>query len=333
MKILKKIFKVLFWVLVVFLLAILFFYFKFSPTKNPKWGINFSANQARYLGLNPKDVYSEMLTDLKPKKLRLVTYWEDIEKEKGSYQFQDIDLMLFQAEKAGAKVTLVVGHKQPRWPECHHPDWYNALSEAQKREALLNFVKASVMHFKNFSIIERWQVENEPFFNFGPDCRVLTLKELKEEVNLVKSLDNRPILITDSGEKGDWFSAGSVADVFGTTMYRTVFHSRFNRYITYPLPPAWYKVRSGMLLAFTSVKQVIGAELQAEPWFEGNFHDTSIDKQLEIMSLEKFSGNITYAKNTGLSEHYLWGVEWWYYMKQNGYPEFWEKIKVLIYNN
>jgi hypothetical protein len=329
MKFFKRILKIFFWILLACIILTVFFYFKFSPTTNPTWGVNFSPNQAKYLGLNPKNVFSEMLSEIKPKKLRLMAYWEDVEETKGKFNFSEMDLMLFQAEQAGAKVTLVIGHKQPRWPECHEPNWYSKLSSLEKKQTLFEYLKVSVEHFKTFFAIERWQVENEPFFNFGPNCPVLNFNDLKEEVSLVKSLDTRPVVITDSGEKGGWFSAARLSDIFGATMYRTVFHSRFNRYITYPLPPAWYRVRAGMLEVFTSVKKVIGVELQAEPWFEKDFYSASVSEQLKIMDINTLSNNISYAKNTGLPEHFLWGVEWWYFMKQNGHSEFWNKIRSL----
>lgn len=332
MKIGKRIFKIILAALGVALILAFYFYFRFKPTVNPIWGINFSTAQARYLGLNIQEVYQDILTDLKPKKVRLMVYWEDIEGERGEYNFDEMDSLLKLSEKAGTKIILVVGHKEPRWPECHHPEWYNNLDEAAKRQAALSLVKAEAEHFKVFSAIERWQVENEPFFNYGPNCPTLTSRELEDEIDLVKTLDPRPIVVTDSGEKGLWIPAAKLADIFGTTMYRTVHQSKFGGYFTYPLPPAWYRMRAGMAEALTQVKNVIDVEMQAEPWFKSDFYSAPVDEQLKLMDVKKLRKNFNYAKATGLPEHYLWGAEWWYYMKGRGHPEFWEAAKQLILN-
>src|SRR6266404_916230 len=100
-----------------------FFYFYYHPTINPVWGINFSPNQARYLGLDPTQTFSAILKDLKPKKIRLVAYWETFEPRQGEFNFSETDALLKAASDNGTKITLVLGKKQPRWPECHVPDW------------------------------------------------------------------------------------------------------------------------------------------------------------------------------------------------------------------
>ena len=48
------------------------------------------------------------------------------------------------------------------------------------------------------------------------------------------------------------------------------------------------------------------------------------------MSFEKFNENIEYAKKTGFDEMYLWGVEWWYWMKQKGDNSYWNRVKELF---
>lgn len=321
--------KTIFWALVIPSVLAVFCFFYFKTANTPLWGVNFSPDQARYLRLDPIETLSAILNELNIKKIRLVAYWETIEKEKGKYDFTETEALLKIAEKNGAKVILVLGRKQPRWPECHEPYWHKTLSVQEQKQALNNFVIKTVDKFKEYKVIDRWQIENEPFFNYGKDCPILTKEELKQEIELVKSLDNRPIVLTDSGEKGEWFKAGDLADVFGTTMYRTVYNPRWGGYISYHLPPAFYRIRAGLLQIFYGKKPIIGVELQAEPWFNGYVHDIPIKKHLGLMSPKQLESNINFAWNTGLSEHYFWGAEWWYYMKKRGYDEFWSIIKAL----
>ena len=324
-----KFLKGVFWLIVLLTILILVCYLYFRPANKPVWGVNFSPDQARYLQLDPIETFTAILDDLNIKRVRLVAYWENIEKEKGVYNFSETEKILEVAEKYNTKVTLVLGRKQPRWPECHQPDWYANLNEPERQTALNNFVVKTVEHFKLNPSIERWQVENEAFFNYGEKCPVLKKQDLKNEIALVKNIDNRPVVATDSGEKGDWLKAGSVADIFGTTMYRTVHNPRWGGYITYPIPPAFYRVRAGFLQLVLGRKPVIGVELQAEPWFNGNVNDIPLKQHLELMNTQKLEDNINYAWNTGLPEHYFWGAEWWYFMKKHGVDELWSIIKVL----
>jgi len=49
------------------------------------------------------------------------------------------------------------------------------------------------------------------------------------------------------------------------------------------------------------------------------------------MNIEQFEKNIKFAKETGLDKFYLWGAEWWYWMKEkHNNDEFWQKAKTLF---
>jgi hypothetical protein len=311
----KKWVKVPAAVLVMAGLILAMFYLRFEPAKNMSWGLTYSPGYAEYLGLDPLGTFNEILNDLQPQHVRLVTYWENIEQQPGQFDFTAIDGLLELAEAHHTDVILVIGHKQPRWPECHHPVWFEQLSSSAQRQAILDFVTAEVNHFKTFSVISRWQVENEPVFNYGLNCAPHSRTELAAEVGLVKSLDNRPIVLTDSGEKGDWFRVAKMADIFGSTMYRTVYNPQRGGYVSYGLPPEFYRVRAGMLQIFTRVPAIIGVELQAEPWFAHDIHETPLPEQYQLMNAQMFQDNVAYARRVGFSENYFWGAEWWYWLK------------------
>jgi hypothetical protein len=318
-------------VLALFLMAI-FFFFRFSPAKSPEWGLTFSYREAQGLGFDWRTAYLDMLSDLRPKNLRLMTYWEDIEKDRGHYDFAIIDEMLSQAQKQNINVLLVVGRKQPRWPECHEPGWYDGLSSADKDQAVLDFVKATVNHAKTYTAIKSWQVENEPYFGFGDSCPVITRPLFESEVTLVKSLDTRPVVVTDSGDRGSWFwPMHSGADNFGFTLYRLSYDDKYGGYYKYPLPPQFYRVRAGILETFTKVSEISDVELQLEPWFTSGALNMPLDEQKALMNPKVFAENISFAKKTGIGKHYLWGVEWWYWMaKKNNDWGMWDAAKQLL---
>ena len=74
-------------------------------------------------------------------------------------------------------------------------------------------------------------------------------------------------------------------------------------------------------------------ELQAEPWGPTLLYDSPMSEQQKTMNLDRFKSNIEFAKKTGLDTFYLWGGEWWYWMKTTqGHPEFWDYAKKLINN-
>ncbi|MBX4188459.1 MAG: beta-galactosidase [Candidatus Doudnabacteria bacterium] len=312
------------------------FYFgsKYQPAEEFTWGITFSQTHAQYLGYDWKTMYLDILNDLKPKKIRLMAYWEVIESEHDKYDFAEVAEMLAEAEKRGVEVILVVGQKQPRWPECHHPAWYNQLSQEQKNDAQLNYVRNTVSYYKQFSAIKTWQLENEALFGFGDECPVTDKDLITKELELIRSIDDRPILMTDSGELGRWIPTAKLGpDIFGTTMYRVV-HNPTTGYFKYPLPPYFFHVKAGVLKTFTNVDKIIGVELQAEPWFNDDVHRTDLETQYALMNPKILKEYIAYAKAAGFSENYLWGVEWWYWLAhQHGDWGMWQEAKNLLSSN
>ncbi|MBI2355857.1 MAG: beta-galactosidase [Candidatus Doudnabacteria bacterium] len=323
-------------VIVIVVVSILsYFYFQFEPKDLVQFGLNFSVPHAQYLGFDWKTLYLDVLNDLKPKKIRLMAYWDMIEPMKDKFDFQIMDEMLIEAGKQGIDVILVVGRKQPRWPECHEPKWVRELdSETEKENAQVRMIERAVGHFRQFSAIKVWQVENEPLFEFGYECPKLGEELVRREIEAVKGLDARPVLLTDSGEKGAWVATAKLgADMFGSTMYRTVYQPRLG-YYQYPLPSFFYRIRAGWLKKFTGIEKVIGVELQAEPWFREGIEKTALSDQLSLMNPKVFERNITYAKKVGFEENYLWGVEWWYWLahKHNDWG-MWEEAKSLLTQN
>lgn len=186
------------------------------------------------------------------------------------------------------------------------------------------------MRYRDRQAIEYWQVENEPFFPFGK-CPPLDKDFLQQEIDLVKSLDpNHPVIITESGEWSPWIFAAQYGDLGGTTLYRTVWVEELGIYFTYPLPPVFY-ARKAFLIKKLFNKRVICGELQAEPWRPKLLYDVPLKEQKKTMNLSQFKKNIDYAKKTGLDTFYLWGAEWWYWLKQKkNQPQIWNQAKQLF---
>jgi len=323
----RKILKV---VLIIFGISITLFFCYFfvgnaPEAKNIIWGVTFSQKQAQLLGLDWKRTYLAVLDNLKVRDLRVVAYWDLVEKEKGKYDFSDLDFQIEEAQKRKAKVILVIGRKVPRWPECHEPKWIQGQNLETKNQELLRYIEETINRYKGSSAIWAWQVENEPFFPFG-ECPPLDKKFLKEEIKLAKSLDKRPVIVSASGTRF-WIEPAIYGDAVSFSLYRMAYFHEFKRFINYPFPPVFY-YRKARLIEKVFHKSVFCSELQAEPWEPVFLSKVPVNKQLRDMDLGRFEKNIGYAKKTGIDRFYFWGVEWWYWMKEKQeHPEFWQEAK------
>jgi len=306
------------------------------------WGITFSKQYSEYLGLEWRKAYITILDELNPSVIRLPIYWTDIEREEGTFNFEDYDFIMNEADMRGIGITIAIGKRLPRWPECHVPKWTVGLSKEEIQSLANRMIIETVERYKNLDNLKAWQVENEPFLPFFGECPSVDAKGLDEEIKIVKFLDpERPIVVTDSGELSIWLRAAKRADIFGTTMYRVVWSralSPYFGYIKYPLPPKFFWFKANLVhLFYGADKKIINVELQAEPWapwgpFGPGFVDVlPLEEQELSMSLPQFHENIEYAQDVGFSEVYLWGAEWWYLMKtENDRPEFWEAAKDVM---
>lgn len=302
------------------------------------WAVTFSSEYSKRLGLDWKKNYEAILDELKPQKIRIVAYWDDIETEKGKFDFSELDWEIGKAGEYGSKVLLVVGMKVPRWPECHIPEWASEFEVDKKQVALQEYMKVLVERYKDNSDIFMWQVENEPFLVFGL-CPERGENFVEDEINLVKSIDpSRPILMTDGGEFGRWDKAVRLGDVFGTTMYRKVHSLHLDEkygigVFEYPFTPSFFKLKEKVVRAITGEwdKPFIVIELQAEAWGPVEIPLLTHEEQMEIFPSEYFNETMEYAKETGFEEYYLWGAEWWYWLRENQNDStLWNKAKNLI---
>lgn len=330
----KKILSILIILLIIYLIIYSISWIPdFSFGKKPEWGVTFSQFYAQEkLGLNWQEAYQAILNDLNPQKLRLIAYWDYLETEKEKFNFEDLDWQIKEAEEKEKEIILVIGHRVPRWPECHHPNWVKDLNKEEFQEVLLNYLKEIVNHYKTSPSIKAWQVENEPLFFLFGNCPKPDRKFLKEEINLVKSLDpERKIIITDSGELSTWSETAGLSEILGTTLYRTVWNKYLGWTWQHLYSPFFYTFRAFLVKTFSKTKEVIISELQAEPWEVGEpWLEITLIKQKEEFDPKQLKGTFWFAKKTGINQIYLWGVEWWYWRKIKGDESYWNLGKEIF---
>lgn len=331
--------------LIIVILAPIVFFVLRRPTIHPniKYGVNFSDKYARDIGLDWKQTYTAILDDLGAKNLRLVAYWDDIEATKDTYDFSIIKYQLDEVEKRNAtapeeeqiNIILTVGRKVPRWPECFQPTWWHDEELRGQEIQQLEFVEKTVTELKNYKSIQMWQVENEPFFTFGHCNPPIARSILTREVKVVRALDNRPIVIQDSGEGGLWYPTYSLGDYLAISMYRKIWFDFWGIllgefvYFKYPLAHWTYKIKADIVQV--PANKIIVSELQAEPWGPVINSELTEEQKGKTMSRNDFIDTISYAQKAGFENIYFWGAEWWYWEKtQNGNGFYWDTAKALF---
>ncbi len=317
--------------LIIIILIVSFFVGNSKANEDITWGVNFSQKQTDFLKIDFKETYSALIEDLKFKNIKISVHWDLIEKEEGIYDFSDLDWMIEKAKENDVKIILAVGMRTPRWPECHLPSWIRNLNKEEQQEEILKMLEKVISRYKDSSTISSWQVENEVFLNFGA-CPWTDEDFFKKEIAFVKKIDKtRPIIATDSGELSMWMRISQVgADVLGVTTYRKVWQNNLETYVSYPLPAIFYERRTKLVSDLFN-KEVIGTELQAEPWCANSIINASIEEQEETMSLSQFKENVEFAKKTGIKTFYFWGGEWWYYMKNiHNNSQIWDEVKKIL---
>ena len=319
-------------------------------------GTTFSPLQCEYLGLDWKKTYLAIL-ELEFDIVRLGAYWSEIEKEKDVYDFSSLDWQIEEARKKRMPVVLTVGMKAPRWPEYFIPDW--ALEKARlsfgadisKNEFLkkrtLKLIKKVVVRYKNDPAIRYWQVENEPLNRIGEKHWFIGRDFLKQEVELVRSLDNkaRPVLLT-TATYPHWFlrtisrlsvrhdpvkECLGLCDIIGFNVYPTVGHKLWSAGFYFRA------TRRGMERYFSNLidlaknngKKVWITELQAEPWEPGHLvykpEEMPVTASPEVTA-ERFRA----FRKLGAGTILLWGAEYWLYrLERYGATRWLEMLKDL----
>ncbi len=296
------------------------------PVEKQRLGVTFSTVYARQLGLDPRETFTALLDEAGVRRFRIPVYWSDVQPSEGEYRFDDIDWMMEEAAARGAEVTLAIGYKVPRWPECFIPDWAEIGGYPFDQEKLLVYLRTVVERYREAPALARWQVENEPYLAYGI-CPEAQEADVAREVALVRSLDDRPVVMTVSGELQRWGPTADQADVLGFSVYRVTW-DKLVGYFRYPLPPDFYRLRAW--LVGPAADAVIISELQAEPWFPEAIQNRAPSEWAGEFTPEDLRDNVDFAAETGVEEVDLWGAEWWYFLSKNGEPRLWEEAKRMF---
>lgn len=277
------------------------------------YGVSFIPAYAESLGLDAPETMDALL-GIGVKHFRLVSYWNQLEPTPGQYNFDLLDWQFAKAEKAGAHITLTLGLRQPRWPECHAPTWVDMSGNWQPQ--LYSFMTKVVERYKDSPALADYQLENEYFLRGFGECTDFSRDRLVAEYNLIKQLDPaHKIVIARSNNALGMPIGKPIPDEFSVSVYKRVWDAGVTkRYLEYPFP-AWYY---GFLAGVQQImhgKPMRIAELQAEAWPPHGqpIAQVSLAEQNKSMDAQRLSARFDYGRASNLRRIDFWGGEYWYY--------------------
>jgi hypothetical protein len=310
-------------------------WYETAPAGSPVFGVNFSCRQADYLGLDCFALFAEVLDDLGARYVRLSAYWSGIERRPGVYDFSEIDRLLDLAHSRGALVTVTVGMKAQRYPEFWLPRWLAPQITAPVKgfpedtpalqEALFPYLEATAAHLGAHPAVEAFQVENEPFTAPESISKGWSIRPefLLREIDAVRAADpgGHPIVVNHgSWSRWDtrWRWIVDNADVLGQSVYTKRQHGPWPWFYLQPFRWGWFTpaLPEQARTAEERGKALWITELQGEP-----FEHPAVDLRrtptgaADSNSPAWLRQNVELARRSGASRVYVWGVEWWAYLR------------------
>lgn len=305
-------------------------YIQSERTKPLVIGTSFIPDYAAYLGVDPQETMDGLI-GIGIKQFRLVSYWSDSEAVQGTYDFSQLDWQFRKAEAAGAKVTLTVGLRQPRWPECHAPDWVSKEPRSVWQPQLLQYMQVVVNRYKASPALQNYQLENEYFLKGFGTCTDFSRDRLVTEYDLIKRLDPARQIIVGRSNNAQGFPVGDPQpDLFSISVYKRVWDAAVShRYLEYPFPAWFYGYLAGVQ-KLTNHRDMVLGELQAEAWPSNGktIPETSLDEQNKSLDAQRLKDRFQYGRATGMRTIDMWGGEYWYYrLKVLHDPTLWDVAK------
>jgi hypothetical protein len=295
-----------------------------------KFGVSFSLKQCRNFDIDPTETLDWLIYEAGFRRFRLMSYWNEHEKQPGVFDFSLLDAQVAAITAAGGVLTLCLGARQPRWPENHWPDW--AWDEAAdiRSEHLLRYIRTVVTRYRQQPAVISYQLENEALLdNFGERSDI-NVARLRAEYALVKHLDpSRDIIMTTSTSWGIPIHR-PIPDIVGLSYYHTLY--RHGAYHRSNFVPALHRIRA-LLIRVLHNKPVFVHELQLEPWGPANIWEMPVSEQDKSMSPDQIARNVRLGRQMQATPIDLWGGEWWYWRMRQGDDRIWNAVKAAIMQN
>lgn len=291
-----------------------------------QFGVSFSTKQCRNFGIDPKETLDWLIAQ-GFRRFRLMSYWNDHERQPADLDFSQLDWQISKITKAGGEISLCLGARQPRWPENHWPGWAWELSSAERGLALLNYISVVVKRYRGEKAVTSWQLENEAALLQWGERAEVDRDRLRLEYKLVKDLDpSRPVIMTTSTSWGIPVRE-PIPDIIGFSYYHTLY--RNGSYHTSTFFPWVHRLRKGLIKLLHN-RPVFIHELQLEPWGPTAIWKMEVTEQDRSMRPSAIARNIEQGRKIKAGPIDLWGGEWWYWRLKNGDASIWEAVQEAI---
>jgi hypothetical protein len=323
-------------------------------------GISYSPRRAAYLGLDYRAAFQRLLS-MHFRVIRLSTYWDEVDQS----GYDQLDWMMAEAPRAHQPIVLTVGMKALGWPEFFLPSSVSDVSglsggsdvaaDSSLRAATIDFIRETVLRYRNNRVLAAWQVENEPFNRAGPQRLWIDAEFLGQEIASVRQLDGhgRPLIVNafshfnlvfdqasarqgfdlrqwlgfdaDSAER-DGLAVLNRGDVLGLDVYTAIGYQFLGQdhmsHADADWPDRLARVRE---LAHKQGKRAWVTEAQAEPWESSptSFTEPKSTSPKAIRSI------FTNLKDAGFGTVLFWGSEYWLWRADHGDPRWVETIKAI----
>lgn len=292
------------------------------------FGVSFSVKQCRGFDIDSQATLKWLIKEADFRRFRLMSYWNEHEKQPEKYDFKQLDWQIETIAKANGTISLCLGAKQPRWPESHWPDWAWQLPKAKRDEALLAYIEKVLQRYKGQRQIASYQLENEALLDRWGERAEVDRQRLIREYDLVKHIDpGKPLIMTTSTSWGIPIRQ-PIPDIVGFSYYKIIYRDdAYHQSLFYP----WvHQLRKG-LVKILHRRPVFIHELQLEPWGPQAIWKMSPAEQDKSMSTKQIATNIQAARQIQAWPIDLWGGEWWYWrLTKHEDPSIWWAVKQAI---
>ena len=168
----------------------------------PLVGFSFSPKTAGDLGLKPVSALNSLLHRLRPDLVRLPVYWDAVAPDPQSFDFSSVDALLGtvaaynkSAGRRPAKVMLVAGARNLRFPEVHIPAWAPEISDLSRLSGSATYQRYLEETFERYAVsplLYAWQIENEPLDRVRTDWDgqvTIPSSVIASELELLRAID------------------------------------------------------------------------------------------------------------------------------------------------
>jgi hypothetical protein len=276
--------------------------------------MSFSDSECLALGIDPALGLSELITRLRPRRLRLSLSWDRISPQPGVCDLSQAQSALDAAQRLGCGVLLTVGFKPQRHPTYAPPQWLAGASHERLTAGLVMMLERAIALLADYSAIDAWEVEFLPFLprSQQPAGWGFDVTLVEREAGLLREVDprHRPVVVSHLGgqlfDRG-WLRALALGDILGSVLRLAP---------RQPIPSRSLSIQAQLARRFG--RQLWVTELDY------------LDSNRNFDAAGAIEAAAAALAAAGVSRAYLSGLERWLVQRQDPRPDYWTRLRSLL---